>query len=165
RHHAEEVLQTIRSVRGVARAFVDRMGEVPQSNITIDRERSARYGLNVSDIQDVIETALGGKAATELWEGEKHFSVLVRLNEAERGMANIKNILVDTPGGFHIPLEQVANFTVRGGSMNISREFGMRVKATAVFIRGRDMGSLVQEMQQKVKEAVVSPPGYFITWG
>jgi len=82
RHHAEEVLQTIRSVRGVARAFVDRMGEVPQSNITIDRERSARYGLNVSDIQDVIETGLGGRVATELWEGEKHFSVVVRLPES-----------------------------------------------------------------------------------
>src|SRR5205085_5462007 len=74
-------------------------------------------------------------------------------------------ILVDTPNGFHIPLEQVAIFTARGGSMNISREFGMRVKAIAVFIRGRDMGSLVQEMQQKVKEAVTCPPGYFITWG
>src|SRR5205085_766953 len=73
-------------------------------------------------------------------------------------------ILVDTPNGFHIPLEQVAIFTARGGSMNISREFGMRVKAIAVFIRGRDMGSLVQEMQQKVKEAVTCPPGYFITW-
>ncbi len=163
--HADKVLRTISSVRGVARSFIDRRGEVPQLQIEIDRPSAARYGLNVSDIQDVIETALGGKAATELWEGEKHFSVVVRLNEPEREMGNIKKILVDTPGGFHIPLEQVATFTARGGSMNISREFGMRVKAIAVFIRGRDMGSLVQEMQQKVKEAVVCPPGYFITWG
>jgi cobalt-zinc-cadmium resistance protein CzcA len=162
---ADKVLQTIAPIRGVARAFIDRRGEVPQLQIEIDRPSAARYGLNVSDIQDVIETALGGKAATELWEGEKHFSVVVRLNEIEREMANIKNILVDTPGGFHIPLEQVATFTTRGGSMNISREFGMRVKAIAVFIRGRDMGSLVQEMQQKVNDAVKSPPGYFVTWG
>ncbi len=162
---ADKVLHTISPVRGVARAFIDRTGEVPQLQIEIDRPSAARYGLNVSDIQDVIETALGGKAATELWEGEKHFSVVVRLHEAEREMAKIKNILVDTPGGFHIPLEQVATFTPRGGSMNISREFGMRVKAIAVFIRNRDMGSLVQEMQQKVKAAVNCPPGYFITWG
>src|SRR5438045_2806212 len=162
---ADKVLRTISSVRGVARAFIDRAGEVPQLQIEIDRPSAARYGLNVSDIQDVIETALGGKAATELWEGAKHCSVVVRLNEPEREMSNIRKILVDTPGGFHIPLEQVATFTARGGSMNISREFGVRVKAIAVFIRGRDMGSLVQEMQQKVKEAVTSPPGYFITWG
>src|SRR6266478_6162290 len=162
---ADKVLQTIAPIRGVARAFIDRRGEVPQLQIEIDRPSAARYGLNVSDIQDVIETALGGKAATELWEGEKHFSVVVRLNEPEREMSNIKKILVDTPGGFHLPLEQVATFTVRGGSMNISREFGMRVKAIAVFIRGRDMGSLVEEMQQKVKDGLNCPPGYFITWG
>ena len=65
--------------RGVARAFIDRAGEVPQVLIEIDRDRAARYGLNVADIQDVIEIALGGKAATEMWEGEKHFSVVVRL--------------------------------------------------------------------------------------
>jgi cobalt-zinc-cadmium resistance protein CzcA len=162
---ADKVLHTVTPVRGVARAFIDRTGEVPQLQIEIDRPSAARYGLNVSDVQDVIETALGGRAATELWEGEKHFSVVVRLSEAEREMSKIKQILVDTPGGFHIPLEQVATFTTRGGSMNISREYGMRVKAIAVFIRGRDMGSLVQEMQQKVKEAVNCPPGYFITWG
>ena len=162
---AERVLHTISPVRGVARAFIDRRGEVPQLQIEIDRPSAARYGLNVLDIQDVIETALGGRAATELWEGEKHFSVVVRLKEAERELANIRKILVDTPGGFHIPLEQVATFSARGGSMNISREFGMRVKAIAVFIRGRDMGSLVQEMQQKVKAAIDCPPGYFITWG
>src|SRR5205807_10620185 len=163
RHHAEEVLQTIRSVRGVARAFVDRMGEVPQSNITIDRERSARYGLNVSDIQDVIETGLGGKVATELWEGEKHFSVVVRLPEAERRLANLKNVLVDTPEGMHIPLDQVATFNVGGGAMNISRENGKRVVAIGVFIHGRDMGSVVADMQDRVK-SVQLPEGYYVTW-
>jgi len=162
---ADKILHTISPVQGVARAFIDRTGEVPQLQIEIDRPSAARYGLNVSDIQDVIETALGGRAATELWEGEKHFSVVVRLNEPEREMSNIRKILVDTPGGFHIPLEQVATFSVRGGSMNISREFGMRVKAIAVFIRGRDMGSLVEEMQQKVKDGLTCPPGYFVTWG
>jgi cobalt-zinc-cadmium resistance protein CzcA len=165
RQHAERVLQTIRSVRGVARAFVDRMGEVPQSNITIDRERAARYGLNVLDIQDVIETGLGGRSATELWEGEKHFSVVVRLPESDRRISNLKNILVDTPGGLHIPLAELATFSVTGGSMNISRENGTRLMAIAVFIRGRDMGSVVSEMQQRVGTTVHVPPGYYITWG
>jgi cobalt-zinc-cadmium resistance protein CzcA len=165
RQKAEKILHTVSSVRGVARAFIDRVGEVPQSLIEIDRERAARYGLNVSDIQDVIEIGLGGKAATELWEGEKHFSVVVRLREAERSLANLKNILIDTPDGVHIPLAEVAAFKVSGGSMNISRENGTRVMAVSIFIRGRDMGSVVAEMQQRVKTDVLLPPGYLITWG
>ena len=164
RGRAQAVLNTVSGVRGVARAFIDRAGEAPQLQIKIERAQAARYGLNVSDIQDVIETALGGKAATEIWEGEKHFSVTVRLHEDERRMAGIKNILIDTPDGLHVPIAQVATMTESGGSMNISRESGMRVAAIAIFIRGRDMGSLVSEMQEKVKTSVTFPPGYFVTW-
>jgi cobalt-zinc-cadmium resistance protein CzcA len=166
RAKAEQVLHTIASVRGVVRAFVDRAGEVPQLQIQIDRQKSARYGLNVSDIEDVIETALGGKVATEIWEGEKRFGVVVRLREDERrDIASIRNILVDTPGGLRIPLEQVAAVTVQGGSMNIIREAGLRASAIGVFIRGRDMGSIVQEMQERVKSAISFPPGYSTQWG
>jgi len=165
REHAQQVLRTITPVRGVARAFIDRLGVVPQLQIEIDRQRAARYGLNVADIQDVIETAVGGKAATDIWEGEKRFSVVVRLREAERRLDAIKHILVDTPNGVRVPLASVATIAVRSGSMNISREFGMRVMAIGVFIRGRDMGSLVAEMQQRVRAEVALPPGYFMTWG
>src|SRR5437762_13917132 len=98
KERAERVLETVRSVRGVARAFVDRAGTVPQLQIEIDRQRAARYGLNVSDVEDVIETALGGKLATEIWEGEKRFGVVVRLREeARRDVNAIRSILVDTP--------------------------------------------------------------------
>jgi heavy metal efflux system protein len=162
---AEKVLRTISPVRGVARAFLDRVGEIPQLQIEIDRASASRHGLNVSDIQDVIETALGGKAATELWEGEKHFAVVVRLPESARGLGNLKKIVVDTPGGAHVPLEEVATFAVRGGAMNISRESGKRVAAVSIFIRGRDMGSIVEEMKDRVSSAVKLPPGYFVTWG
>ena len=165
RQKAKEVLRSISKVQGVARAFIDRFGEVPQLQIEIDRQRAARYGLNVSDIQDVIETTLGGKVATEIWEGEKRFDVVVRLREEERrSIANIKNILVDTPNGQRIPLEQVASVSVKSGSMNISREAGTRVAAIGVFIRGRDMGSIVKEMQQRVQSGISFPPGYFIKW-
>ena len=166
REKAQEVLRTITPVRGVARAFIDRAGEVPQLQIEIDRQRAARYGLNSADIQDMIETALGGKVATEIWEGEKRFGVVVQLREEERrDITAIKNILVDTPGGVRVPLEQVATVTVKSGSMNLSRESGMRVAALGVFIRGRDMGSVVQEMQQRVQTHVAFPPGCFVTWG
>jgi cobalt-zinc-cadmium resistance protein CzcA len=163
---AQEVLRAIKPIHGVARAFVDRAGEVPQLQIEIDRRRAARYGLNVGDVQDVIETALGGKVATDIWEGEQRFGIVARLREDERrDITAIKNLLVDTPTGLRIPLEQVATVSVKSGAMNISREGGMRVAALGVFIRGRDMGSLVQEMQEKVRASVSLPPGCLVTWG
>ena len=163
RAKTEALLHAVATVPGVARSFIDRAGQVPQSLVEIDRERAARYGLNVSDIEDVIETGLGGKAATELWEGEKHFSVLVRLPDTERTLDRMKNILVDTPEGRHIPLAEVATFRESSGAMNISRENGARVMAVSIFIEGRDMGSVVADMQQRAK-AVALPPGYVVTW-
>jgi len=165
RERAENVLHAVEKVPGVARSFIDRLGELPQSVIEIDRDRAARYGLNVMDIQDVIETGLAGKAATDLWEGEKHFSVVVRLSEPERALSRLKDILVDTPAGLHIPLSQVATFKTTGGAMNISRENGLRVLAVSVFIHNRDMGSVVQDMQAAVRKNVRFPPGYYVTWG
>jgi len=158
-----QVLRKVGGVAGVERAFIDRAGEVPQAIIEIDRDRASRYGLNVGDIEDEIEIGLGGKAATELWEGEKHFSVLVRLAEPERGLANMRKILIDTPDGLKLPLEEVATFKESSGSMNISRENGTRVTAIGVFIKGRDMGSVVADMQARVRE-IQMPPGYLVTW-
>jgi len=163
RTQVEQVLKQVRGVPGVARAFIDRAGEVPQALIEIDRARAARYGLSVADVEDVIETGLGGKAATELWEGEKHFQVVVRLPEDQRGLTNLCNLLVDTADGQHIPLGQVADFKVGSGNMNISRENGTRVSAVSVFIKDRDMGSVVADMQQRVA-TIALPPGYLVTW-
>src|SRR5438309_1486662 len=159
----QQVLEHVAAVRGVARAFIDRAGEVPQARLEIDQARAARYGLNVADIEDQIEIGLGGKAATELWEGEKHFSVVARLAGTDRRLANIDRILIDTPDGQRIPLSEVADSRLGAGSMNISREAGRRVAAVSVFIRGRDMGSVVQDMQDRVKR-IALPAGYNITW-
>jgi heavy metal efflux system protein len=166
RRSANDVLHAVTPVSGVARAFVDRGGQVPQLQIEIDRTRAARYGLNVSDVEDVIETALGGKTATELWEGERRFTVVVRLSEDERrDPGALRNVLVDTPAGPRIPLSEVATVSVGSGSMNIARESGMRVMAIAVFIQGRDMGGIVADMQREVSSRVHLPPGYYTTWG
>ena len=161
----QKVLDTISGIRGVGRAYIDRFGRVPQLQIEVNRAKCARYGLNVGDVQDVVEIALGGKAATEVWEGDKKFSVAVRLKEEQRQMENIRNILIDTPDGQRIPLEQLATISVRDGAMNISREFGTRVMAIGVFIENRDMGSLVAEMQDRVSKQIKLPAGYYITWG
>jgi cobalt-zinc-cadmium resistance protein CzcA len=163
RRKAHEMLDAIADVPGLDTAVIDRAGEVPQAIVDIDRERAARYGLNVGDVEDVIETGLAGKAATELWEGEKHFSVVVRLHENERSICNLKKMLVDTPDGLHIPLEQVATFRETGGSMNISRENGTRLSAISVFIKGRDMGSVVADMQARLSK-ISLPHGWFISW-
>ena len=151
---ASEILTEVEKVPGVARAFIDRDGELPQFILEIDRVQAARYGLNVGDLQDVIETALGGKAATELWEGERHFSVVVRLKDSERYLGNLPSTLVSAPNGAQIPLSEVMNFRTISGAMNISRENGQRVSSIGVFIRDRDMGSVVKDMQARVDEKV-----------
>ena len=163
RRKAREMLKAVADVRGVQTAVVDRAGEVPQALIEIDRDAAARYGLNIGDIEDVIEIGLAGKAATELWEGEKHFSIVVRLPEAQRSLAKLKKVLVDTPDGLHIPLEQVAAFKESGGSMNISRENGTRLSAISIFIKGRDMGGVVADMQERIAK-IPLPHGWFVTW-
>jgi cobalt-zinc-cadmium resistance protein CzcA len=163
RRTTQQVLDKVSTVRGVTRAYIDRAGEVPQARLQIDRARAARYGLNVGDIEDQIEIGLGGRPATELWEGEKHFSVVARLAPADRALTALDRILVDTPDGARIPLSDVATLTVSNGSMNISRENGKKVMAVGVFIAGRDMGSVVKDMQDRVR-GVAIPQGNYVTW-
>lgn len=158
-----QLLARIKTVPGVVRAFIDRDGNLPQYLLEIDRAASARYGLNVADIQDVIETALAGKAATQLWEGERHFGVAVRLSEEQRAIDRLKDVLVPTPGGAQIPLADVVNLRMASGSMNIARENGQRVLAIGVFLRDRDMGSVVKDMKVRAKELKL-PEGYSILW-
>ena len=161
---AQQVLAAVKDVQGVKRAFIDRLGELPQLLIRVDREAAARYGLNVADIQDVIEMVLGGKAATQLWEGERHFAVTVRLKESERNIANLRAITISTPYGAYVPLAQVAQFSTIGGAMNIARENGVRVYSIGIFIADRDMGSVVADMKERVAKAVKLPSGYSVTW-
>ena len=162
----EQVLKLIEPIRGVGRAFVDRAGRVPQLQIDIDRTRAARYGLNVADIEDVIETALGGRPATQIWEGERRFNVVVRLNEEVRNNVDkLRNLLLDAPDGSQIPLDQVARIETQDGVLNISREGGRGTAAIGVFIKDRDMGSLVAEMQEVVSKNLKLAPGYAITYG
>ena len=165
RQKANEVRHAVSGVR----AFRGRSSTAPAKchSCRLKSTADARpYGLNVADVQDVVETALGGKVATEIWEGDRRYGVAVRLRESDRrNTAAIGEVLVDTPSGARVPLADVANISVRGGSMNISREGGLRVSAIGVFIRGRDMGGVVAEMRDKVEHGVTFPPGYYTTFG
>lgn len=161
---AKSIIDQISSVKGVDRAYIDRNGDLPQEVIDIDRDAAARFGINVADIQDVIETALAGKATTELWEGERHFSVVVRLAEPQRSLNKLDDLLVAAPDGSQIPLSELAHFKQMVGAMNIARENGQRVVSIGIFIKDRDMGSVVTDMQEMVKTKVNVPVNTTVTW-
>jgi cobalt-zinc-cadmium resistance protein CzcA len=160
---ARQVLAQVSDVPGVERAFIDRAGEVPQARIEIDRARAARYGLNVGDIEDQIEVGLGGKPATELWEGERHFSVVPRLAPGDRQLSQLERLPMDVADGVRLPLSDIATVTTSSGAMNISRENGRPVSSIGVFIHGRDMGSVVHDMQERVSRLHL-PPGNTVSW-
>jgi len=164
RKTAKSIVDQIYNVPGVARAYIDRDGELPQQIIDVDRDAAARYGINVADIQDEIETALAGKATTELWEGERHFSVVVRLSEEQRSLSKLDELLIAAPSGAQIPLRELAHFKQTMGAMNIARENGQRVVSIGIFIQNRDMGSVVADMQDKVKTKVSIPANASVTW-
>jgi heavy metal efflux system protein len=134
--------------------------------IEIDREKIARYGINVADVRDVIETAIGGKEATKIYEGLKVFGLAVRFPEQTRNdVEPIRNILVPSPTGALIPLGQLAKVYVADGPAQISREMGQRRIVVTSNVTGRDIGSFVKEAQRKIDATVKLPPGYVITWG
>ena len=161
---ANRLQEIARVTPGVVRSFVDREGQLPQLKIDIDRDAAARYGLNVGDIQDVIETAVAGKTSSELWEGERHFSVVVRLAAAQRSLGNLAGLLVAAPSGAQIPLGQLAHITQTSGAMNIARENGQRVAAVGIFIRDRDMGSVVADLQAAAARDLKLPANYEVVW-
>ncbi len=161
---AGQLDQIARATPGVVRSFVDREGQLPQLKIDIDRDAAARYGINVGDIQDVIETAVAGKASSELWEGERHFSVVVRLAQPQRNIANLALLPVATPAGAQVPLGQLAHISQTSGAMNIARENGQRVAAVGIFIRDRDMGSVVADLQAAAARDLKLPPNYEVIW-
>ena len=160
----DAIAREVRQVPGVARAEIDRDGQVPQLLIEVNRERAARHGLNVGDVQDVIEAALAGKAATSLWEGERKFAVAVRLPKDERSIANLPRTPIATPDGGYVPLYEVADIREDMGAMNIAREAGRRTQAIGIFIAGRDMGSVVADMKRRVADNVQIPENYQLNW-
>ena len=164
RHLVEAMQREFKQVKGIQRAEVDRLGELPQLVIDIDRERAARYGLNVSDIQDVIEAALAGKSSTQIWEGERKFAVAVRLPEDRRSIAQLSSTPIAIPNGGYTTLGAVSDIRQASGAMNIAREAGRRTMAIGIFIKGRDMGSVVADMKARVEKNVKIPENYAVNW-
>ena len=166
RRKAEEAARLLKTVKGVADLRVEQVGGQPYLNLKIDRRKIARYGINVADIQEVIETAIGGRVATEIIEGQLRVGVQVRFPEGRRNTPEaIGNILVDAPGGRRIPLSELATIKQEEGPVQISREDASRRIVVEFNVEGRDIGSLVTDGQEILQARLGLPPGYYITWG
>jgi heavy metal efflux system protein len=163
---AEQILAIVKDIRGASEFGIEQEGEQTQLTITIDREKSARFGINVSDIQQIIEAAIGASRISTLYEGPWRFGIVVRYSADYRAsIKSIEDIPVISPSGERIPLSQLAKIELKYGPTLIFRQEGRRNITVRTNIRGRDQGSFVAEAQKKVNEKIKLPDGYFIKWG
>ncbi len=166
RTKANEIARVAATVRGVRDMRVERIGGQQYLTISIDREAIARQGLNVSDVQGVIETAIGGKVATEIYEGERRFQAVVRLPERLRDtVGEIRAITLTAPGGAQVALESLAKIEVSDGPAQVSRESARRRIVVGINVKDRDLGGFVAELQEAVGSKVALPEGYSLVWG
>ncbi|MCK9588619.1 MAG: CusA/CzcA family heavy metal efflux RND transporter [Terrimicrobiaceae bacterium] len=162
----DAVARVLTKVSGAADVAVEKVSGLAYLQIEIDRDKIARYGINVADVQDVIEAAIGGKEASKVYDGVKVFGLAVRFPEAARNdVEPIREILIPSPSGALIPLGQLAKVYVSEGPAQISREMGQRRIVIECNVTGRDIGGFVAEAQRKIDVAVKLPPGYIMTWG
>ena len=163
---AEAVARVLGKVRGAADINVEKVSGLAYLQIEVDRDKIARYGINVVDVNDVIETAIGGKEASKVYDGLKVFGLAVRFPEnARNDLEPIRQILIPSPGGALIPLGQLAKIYVTEGPAQISREMGQRRIVIECNVTDRDIGSFVEEAKAKIDAALKLPPGYLVTWG
>lgn len=166
RNKAEEIAGILGGVRGVRDIKVEQLFGQPYLTIDIDRGKIARHGINVADVRDIIGTAIGGEAATRVYEGQQRFDLFVRFPEQYRdSVETISNILITGGDGALIPLADLGTIRLEEGPGRISRERLQRYVSIGFNTLGRDIGSLVAEAQEKISSQVALPAGYTVTWG
>ena len=163
---ADAIAKVATSIKGAQDLRVERVTGQQYLSINIDRQAIARHGLNVADINDVIETAIGGRTTTEIFEGERRFSAVVRLPERFRNsVEEIRGLRVISPNGAHVALQDLATISVLDGPAQISREKAKRRIVVGVNVKGRDLGGFVAELQLAVDAKIKLPEGYYLEWG
>jgi cobalt-zinc-cadmium resistance protein CzcA len=163
---AEAIARVATTLRGAQDLRVERITGQQYLQIAIDRRAIARAGLNVSDIHEVIEMAIGGQVATDVYEGERRFGAAVRLPAQFRDdIESIRQLVVTGPSGAQIPLSRLARIEEAEGPAQISRELGRRRVVVGINVAGRDLGGFVTELQQRIAADVPMPPGYTLEWG
>ncbi|MGR3967109.1 CusA/CzcA family heavy metal efflux RND transporter [Pseudomonas sp. 910_23] len=171
---AGEIAETLQKLNGASEVKVEQTSGLPVLTINIDRDKAARFGLNVGDVQDTIAVAVGGRQAGTLYEGDRRFDMVVRLSDALRtDIEGLSRLLIPVPAlagstsgqlGF-IALSQVASLDLVLGPNQISRENGKRLVIVSANVRGRDIGSFVEEAEAAIATQVKVPAGYWTTWG
>ncbi len=163
---AAQVKEILQHTPGIAEITVVKETGQPSLIITPDRAKLARYGLNVSDVNTIVGTALGGQAATQVIQGERQFDLVVRMQEGFRSDENaIRNLLIATPDGQYLPLSQFCDIKVESGASLIYRESNSRYIGVQFSVEGRDLAGAVGEARQKVERAISLPIGYKFDWG
>jgi len=163
---AEEIAAAMQAIRGVKDVKVEQIAGQPYLTIDIDRQKIARYGINVADVQDLVETAIGGKRATDVYEGERRFQLVLRFPESARNsVGTIGDIRVKAGSGALIPMHDLATIEMREGPLRISRQEVKRRIYIGFNVVGRDIGGVVDEGRKRLAEAVHLPEGYVVTWG
>lgn len=168
---ANDIAATLRRVPGASEVQVEQTSGLPVLQIRVDRERAARMGLNIGDVQEMIATATAGRAAGTMFEGDRRFDIVVRLPEAVRGDIDaLRRLPVALPGSGEgtrsfIALGEIASFEVAPGPNQLSREQGKRRVVVTANVRGRDIGSFVAEAQGRIAQEVRIAPGYWTAWG
>lgn len=163
---SKKVAAIIPSVQGAEDLYVEQVGGLPQISIKLNRDRIAQYGLNVTDINNAINTAFAGGEAGTVFEGERRFDLVVRLEQGQRqSIEDVRRLFVTAANGVQVPLEQVADVRLQVGPNQVQREDAKRRIIVGFNVRGRDIASVVEEVQGKINQKVNMPPGYFITYG
>ncbi|MFA5619422.1 MAG: CusA/CzcA family heavy metal efflux RND transporter [Weeksellaceae bacterium] len=164
--YATQLGRLSNSVEGSEAVYVESVTGMPQIVIEYNRSAIAQYGLNISDINRVVNAAFAGESSGMVYEGERRFDLVVRLaGEKRKNLEDVQQLLITTPQGVQIPLSTVANVDIVEGPNQIQRDNSQRRIIVGFNVRGRDIQSTVSELQQKVEEQIKLPPGYYITYG
>lgn len=163
---ANEMASIIKTVPGAGDVRAEATSGLPQMTVEYDRAKMAQYGVTIDKLNDYISASFAGEKASVVFEGEKRFDVVIRLSESYRqDINNLKNLYIDLPNGAQVPLKEVANISYKPGPMQISRDNTYRRIYVGVNVRGRDVKSMVEEIQTKLDAQLNLPPGYYITYG
>jgi len=164
--YAAKTAKVIQSVKGATAPQIERVSGLPQINVEYDRTRMANYGLNIEDINNAVSTAFAGKSAGQVFENERRFDLVVRLDSLNRtNIDDVNNLMISTNSGAQVPLSQVANISYKLGPAQISREAGKRRIVIGFNVKDRDVQSVVEEIQQKLDQKIKLPSGYYFTYG
>mgnify|MGYP003866433769 CR=1 FL=1 len=161
-----EIGTLITNVKGAADISVEKIVGLPEMNVKFNRTKIARYGLNIQEVNDMVSMGFAGSSAGQVFEGERRFDVIVRLDKRLRqDIENLKNLYIDVPSGGKIPLNELADITYKKGAAKISRDDTRRRIVVGVNVRNRDLQSVVDDMQKLIDENIDLPVGYTITYG